>query len=245
MPMSRRSFLLAVAFLFLLLGSTAGVILGMLRYEQAWYAEAAVPPGPKRAQLSEDVKREIFNLKARLEDSSKPWGARLTAEQINSFFEEDFIRSGLMRSLLPENVSQPRIAIEPDRVHFAFRYGSGTWSTLISIDLCVYLIQGEATTLAIELEGFHAGALPISAQSLLEHISESEVWQQNGIEVVWYRHPDNGHPVAVLRFQAYQHTPIQLDALQLEKGAIAIQGRSSDLATLRTMLSSNFRILVQ
>src|ERR1700722_8177361 len=165
MPMSRRSFLITLGFLFVLVVGTGGVLLGMLRYEHPWYVQAAVPPGEKRVRLSNEVKREFFDLLSRMSDSSKPWGARMTAEQINSFFEEDFIKSGLKQSLLPEDVGHPRISIEPDKIHLAFRYGSGTWSTLISLDLCVYLIQGEATTVALELEGFHAGAIPISAQS--------------------------------------------------------------------------------
>ena len=234
--MSRRSFLLASAFLLILIGGTGSALIWMLRYEMPWYMQAAVPPGKLREDLSREFYKEFFDLLNSV--GEKEWGARFTDKQINSYFEEDFIRSGLNTRLLPEKVSHPRVVIEPDRLHLAFRYGSGTWSTLISVDFRIYLIRSE-TAVAMELEGFRAGALPISAQSLLERISESEVWQQNGMEVTWYRHPVNGHPVAVLRFQAYQQrNSIQLDALQLEKGAIAVRGKSTDLAgeTLRTML---------
>jgi hypothetical protein len=236
MPMSRRSFLLAAAFLLILIGGTGGTLLWMLRYEQPWYAQAAVSPGKQRQDLSREFYKEFFDLLSSV-NGDKEWGARFTDQQINSYFEEDFVQSGLNTRLLPEQVSHPRVVIEPDRLHLAFRYGSGNWTTLISIDFRVYLIKSE-TAVALELEGFRAGALPISAQSLLEQISESEMWQQNGMEVTWYRHPDNGHPVAVLRFQAYQQrNQIQLDALQLEKGAIAVRGKSNDLAamSLRTM----------
>jgi hypothetical protein len=230
--MSRRSFLVAVGLVLLLLVGGGGTLVWLLTREQEWYTQAAPPPGPERERLSKEVYRELSDLYQAVTGDDH-WQAHFTDQQINSYIDEDFVHSGLRTRILPENVSQPRVAFESNRVRLAFRYGSGSWSTLISIDLGIWLIRSESAV-ALELEGIHAGALPFSAQSLLERISESEYWQQNGVEVTWYRHPENGHPVAVIRFQAQ---PFQLDALQLEKGSITIRGRSGDLAaTLRTML---------
>jgi hypothetical protein len=234
--MSRRSLLLALATLLLLL-CVGGGLVWLVTYEQAWYVNADVPPGEQRHKLSEDFVAGFFNLRNSVLAEQKEWGARFTDAQLNSYFAEGFVQSGLSALMLPENVSRPRVVFEPDRIRLAFRYGSGAWSTLISIDLCVYLIRGEPNAVALELEGFHAGALPFSAQSLLERISESDVGQQNGVEVSWYRHPDNGHPVAVVRFQSYQrNSPFQLEALQLVNGALTIRGRSGDPSAMRAML---------
>ena len=141
--MSRRSFLLAAGFILFLIGGTGGGLIWMLRYEQPWYVEAAVPPGKQRKDLSKAFYNEVSNLLSWVASEGKEWEARFTDQQINSYFEEDFVQSGLSTRLLPEEVCHPRIVIEPDHFHLAFRYGSGAWSTLISIDFCVYLIRSE------------------------------------------------------------------------------------------------------
>ena len=113
----------------------------------------------------------------------------------------------------------------PERMRLAFRYRSRLICTVVSLDLRIWLPKGESNVVAIQLEGLRAGALPFKAQWLLEQISE--VGRQNGIEVNWYRH--DGHPVALLRFQADHPRPtLQLKAVQLEEGRITIRGRSGD-----------------
>src|SRR5262249_46644440 len=122
------------------------------------------------------------------------WGATFTADQINSYFEEDFPRAKPFQ--LPENIRSPRVAIEPDHLHLAFRYGHGLFSSVVTLDLNAWLVANEQNVVAIEVMGCRAGALPISTQSLLESVGEyARNWN---IEVTWYRH--NGHAVALARF---------------------------------------------
>jgi hypothetical protein len=235
--MSRHSFYLAIGTFLVLACGGGAVVLVLLHHEPQQYRLAAVPPGADRAEHSKEFFTEFCQLMSSLSDDGPPnqpgWSARFTDVQINSFFDEQFVQSGLSEKLLPEGISQPRLVFEPDRARLAFRYGTGFWSTVISIDLKVWLAQGEANAVALELEGFHAGVLPIAAQSLLERISE--VGRQNGIDVNWYRH--NGHPVAILRFQADQPRPtLQLQAVQLKQGEITITGRSGDGPGARTQL---------
>jgi hypothetical protein len=235
--MSRRSFYLAIGIFLALTCGGGAVVLVLLRLEPQQYRLAAVPAGAARAEHSREFLNEFCQLISALDDQDARtppvWYARFTDEQINSYFDEQFVQSGMSEKLLPEGISQPRLVFETDRARLAFRYGSGFWSTVISIDLKVWLAKGEANAVALELEGFHAGALPIAAQSLLERISE--VGRQNGIEVDWYRH--DGHPVALLRFQADQPRPtLQLQAVQLEQGAITIKGKSGDAPGARTQL---------
>jgi hypothetical protein len=222
--MSRRSVLVAVGIFLLLTCGGATALLLLVRYEPAPYVQSTVPPGPVRSDRSKEFCTEFSNLVSAI-GSERDWYARFTDEQINSYFDEHFVQQGLDVRLLPEGISQPRLVIEADKIRLAFRYGSGFWSTVISVDLRVWLARNEPNVVALKLEAFHAGALPISAQSLLERISE--VGRQNGIDVNWYRH--EGHPVALLRFQADQARPtLQLLAVQLERGAITIQGRSNE-----------------
>jgi hypothetical protein len=230
--MSRRSFLLALG-IFAFLGCTAATTVFLLvRYEPRRYREAALPPGPERVQYSRQFYDEFWTLVGEVTDPNggREWGSRFTEQQINGYLNEGFVQSGLAERLLPERIRDPRVVIEEGRIRLAFRYGdSSFWSTVISIDFGVWLSQKDPNVVALQLQGFHAGAMPISAQSLLERISE--VCRQNGIEVTWYRH--EGHPVALLRFQADQPRPtLQLRDVRLERGAIVIQGRSQRGALL-------------
>jgi len=236
--MSRRSLLLAVA-IFLCLACGVGAVLWMLvRYEPRLYLQAAVPPGNDRHKLSEDCQRELSQLwySVTNQDEQK-WGHRFTDKQLNSWLAEHFVSSRLDAEFLPEGISQPRIVIEPDKLRVAFRYGKGLWSTVVSIDLRLWLVKGEPNVVAFKLVGFHAGALPISAQSLLESINEK--CQGHGIGIDWYR--DDGYPVALIRFQAEQeHPTLVLELIKLEQGALHIQGHTKDAASLRAFLADPF-----
>jgi hypothetical protein len=76
--------------------------------------------------------------------------------------------------------------------------------------------------ICLEILGRKAGAMPVSAQSLLELISEQA---RKDIEVTWYRH--EGNPVALLRFQNDRARPtFQLRRLELRQGMITIGGMS-------------------
>src|SRR5262249_48018913 len=130
--------------------------------------------------------------------------------------------SGVAEKLLPEGVTGPRVSITADKIRLAVRYGTPPWSAIISIDLRVWLAAKEANVVALELQGLHAGSLPISAQSLLEQIKE--VGRVHNIEVTWYRH--NGNPVALLRFQSEQRPAGPLSRLELRPGTLTIAGRA-------------------
>src|SRR5262249_49906885 len=128
------------------------------------------------------------------------WNAEFREEWINSFFDEQFVPLGFAKRVLPEGISAPRVAIEPDQIRVAFRYHMGPFSTIISITMRVWLTPKQPNVVALDLTGLHAGSLPIAAQSLLENVSETA--RQNNVDVSWYRH--QGNPVALLRFQADQ-----------------------------------------
>jgi hypothetical protein len=220
--MNRKSIFFGLGLLLLLVGVGTIVVL-LLTHEPAVYARAGQPEGPERQKLSGEFFSQFASLYQSIHDDPT-WDATFTEKSINSYFEEDFVRSGVAQKVLPEGVSAPRVAIEPDKFRLAFRYSMGPWSTIISIDMRIWTAaKREPNVIALELQGLHAGSLPISAQSLLEQICETG--RQNGIDVVWYRY--QGNPVALLKFQA-DHPTIQFTGLQLDTGRIIIRGRSID-----------------
>jgi hypothetical protein len=225
--MSRKAVLLALALL--VLAGTAGTALALLlRHEAHWVQACEIPPGKERTEQSTQCQAEIINLvdsfKAPPTSGQQAFDAEFTAREINSYFQEHFVTSGMAALVMPRGMSQPRVAIEPDKIRLAVRYGHGAWSTLISIDMRVWLASRERNIVALELQGLWAGALPISVQSLLERVAD--MLRQQNIEVTWYRH--EGNPVALLRFQS--QPTIHLQRLEVRDGAIRIHGSSNGLA---------------
>ncbi len=237
--MSRKSFQFGIGIL-LLLGSIGTVFALLLSHEPAIYTRTTPPAGEERRRLSGACQSELLGLYTKIHDKFPPtWNAQFTETSINSYLEEDFVRSRLAEKILPEGISAPRIAIEPDKIRLAFRYRVGPWSTIISIDMRVWLAtKREPNVIGLELQGLHAGSVPIAAQSLLEQISETA--HQNGLEVMLYRY--NGNPVALLRFQADQPNPtIQFTDLRLNPGCISISGRSLDISSARAFFPPIFQ----
>lgn len=229
--MSRKTFLLGIVVLLLFACvSTAAVLL--VRHVPEFYSKTAVPPGIERTTGSKEFQSDFWAFYNSVR-YDKEWRQQFTEEQINSYFDEDFVKNGLAKTMLPEGITEPRVSIQQDKIRLAFRYGTGSWSTVVSIDARVWLTAKEPNVVALELQSLHAGLLPISAQSLLERIYESA--QQSHVDVNYYRY--NGNPVALLRFQTDQRSPsIQLQRLELHPGSIVIAGRSIDPVPLRAML---------
>lgn len=222
--MSRKSVFWTTGIGLVIVAGTLLVLGILLRHEPAFYRRSAVAPGMARKKHSDDFLKQVSALVSDMSDV-REWSAQLTCEQINSFFEEDFRKPGVEDDILPADINDPRVDIETDRLRLGFRYGKGLWSTIVTIDLRVWVAKNEPNVVGLELQGMHAGALPINAQSLLEHVSEAA--RRKNIEVNWYRH--EGNPVAILRFQNRRsRATVQLQQLELHPGKLMIQGRSLD-----------------
>jgi hypothetical protein len=234
--MRRKTVLTAIAIALFLVAGLGTALALLLSHEKAFYRRSAVPPGPLRKQFSDAFMNECSVVANSVLNRHSKWYAKFTDAQINSFFEEQFVESNTYKSFLPDGVSAPRIAIEPGRIRLGFRYGTGTWSTIVSINLRVWLAKKEANVICLELQSLHAGSLPISAQSLLENISEA--CRRKNIDVKWYRH--KGNPVARLRFKNDVPQPtVQLSDLELRQGLLVIGCRSTQSNQTTGALASN------
>jgi hypothetical protein len=228
--MSRQSILRTLGILGVLFGGVFVVLAVLVHHAPESYTRLDVPAGPERQRLSEDFYRALCRLYEDI-NGNDTWNAPFTEEQVNSYFEEDFVQSGVNKRLLPDRMSGPRVGFEADRVRIAFRYGCGLLSTVVSIDFRVW-VSKTSNVICLELLGSHAGVLPINAQSLLKRITD-ELMRQNSLQVSWYRH--EGRPVALLSFQSDQpRTTLQLTEIKVEAGKIAIRGKGSDAPSSRT-----------
>jgi hypothetical protein len=223
--MSRRSFIVALALVLGLFGAAGLALYLVVGYQPELYTRAVAPTPENRTKRSQEFLAEFSNFFNNVSGTDRDWYNQFSDEQVNSYLDEGFIQQGLATRVLPDSVTYPHVVFEQDKIHVAFRYRTGGWSTVISIDLRVWLAGKEANALALELEGLRAGALPISGQWLMEELAKAG--RKNGFDVTWYRL--NGHPVALVRFQADQpHPTLLLQDVHLDQGQLTIRGRSPD-----------------
>jgi hypothetical protein len=236
--MSRKSILLGIAIALLLVGGTGAVFILLIRNEPSEYQRASVEPGEERVAQSNTFFRDFTQLLTDAGNDSGDWEANFTDLQVNSYFEEGFIHSGVDEKLLPDGIRDPRVTIEQGKFRLMFRYGTGNFSSVITVELGVWLAGDEPNVVCLELLKFRAGSLPISAQSLLDRISDT--LRRSNVEVTWYRH--DGNPVAALKFSSDpQHSSVQLKTLRLEQGQVTIQGSSSDGSGVSNLLPPQWR----
>lgn len=221
--MRRKRLLISVA---LVLGFVALVLVGLLamvKREPSFYWQAELPPGDHRTNLSREAFSQYTEIPLLLDEPT--WKVEFSSEQINAFFQEDFYKLGGDENLWDE-FHAPRVKIEDGKMRIGFRYGAGIVSTVLSMEIRLWKVPGEVTTLAMEVVSLQAGSLPLSTGTLLDRISEKA--RRENIDISWYR--KDGHPVAIMRFQADLTRPtIQFDQVELKDGKLTIIGRSTDL----------------
>jgi hypothetical protein len=222
--MSRKRLFLTVALIMLFAAAgVAGVFL-LVRHEPSFYRRAAIPGGDIRKKWSNEFRSEFANELVAGIVNERHWEPNFTQTQLNAYFAEDFFSSGAGQ-WVPEGFSDPRVVFEQDKIRIGFRYGEGAWSTILSAHLKVWLAANEYNVIVIEVEGLYAGRLPVSSQTILEKFSEAARRQE--MEVTWYRL--NGHPVALLKFQAGKKDPtVQLRRFKLQDGALHVAGGPTD-----------------
>jgi hypothetical protein len=193
-----------------------------IKREPAFYAAAA-----KKADF--DTREKAYALLTRIQDlkndirTSSKWGETFTAEELNCFFSELMTEKASFTGLLPDGFHSPRVAIDGDLLKIGFRYGHGFWSTVIWIELRVWLVAEETNLFAIEVCNLKAGKLGIGTQSILDSIGDAA--RGSNIDVTWYR--SNGNAVGLFRFLPDQPRPAsQLLKLDVSDNKITIVGRS-------------------
>jgi hypothetical protein len=222
--MKRKSIVIAcgIGTALLAAGLTVGVL---VRHEPAFFRAAEVAPGPDRKKHSMEFLNSCAQLRTGIQYEVQ-WYGQFTAEQVNSFLAENVAPGGTEERLLPSCVHEPRVTFGPGTICLAFRYGEPPLSTIVSVDLRVWLVRKEYNTVALEVEKVRAGLLPINVHSMLERLTDDLRQQIRGLEFSWYRH--GSHPVVLVRLQADRVVPtIKLQQLELRDGEMLICGREA------------------
>jgi hypothetical protein len=218
----RRPWLSAFCLLALILLVGAGILGYFLKLEPAFYSAGARPNDYDTREKASRLLTRVQDLKNDIRTKSE-WGETFTAEELNCFFAEMLTSRESMTGLLPGGFHSPRVAIEGDRLKLGVRYGQGFWSTVVWIDLRIWLVADETNLMAVEVRDLRAGQVGVGTQSILDAIADAA--RNSNIDVVWYRH--NGNPVGLFRFFPDQPRPAsQVLTLELREGKMLVAGRS-------------------
>lgn len=216
----RRQFLALIAAascLFVIVGVSLYV---SAKHEPAFYRRGEIASSAVRRQLAEDFLRcssEVYNLMA----NGKPWALNITQDQLNGYLQDEISSSGGLFSY-PDNVTDPRVEFDADRIRIGFRYSVSTCSAVVSVDLRTWLVAKEPNTLALELCGLSVGGLPLGSHALMEYVTDAA--REWNADVTWFRNGSN--PIALIRLQANQNRPtLQMRRFEITAGQVHIHGK--------------------
>lgn len=222
--MRRHSKYWATLIVLTVLGVTVGTLAYFLQQEPDFYKnEWASPPDGDDSVLSGKVLTKLDTLMNDVQDNRQvTWASYYSAEELNAFFRDRQSGNNALIAGLLGNVPEPRFAIRGDHLLIAFRYGEGKLSTVITLELKVWLIKDEVNLLALQFVGFRAGAVPLPKYLILDRFAE--VARKQNADVDWYRH--EGQPVALCKLYANQPRPdSQITTLKIADGRLMIGGK--------------------
>lgn len=221
--MLRRSKWMAGLLLLAGVAACLGGLLFLAKREPDFYTRAPHPADWDTREKSALLLTRVQDLKNEVRSRAE-WGDTFTADDLNCLFVETMGRKGGLASMLPEGLHSPRVAIDGDRLKLGFKYGEGFWSTVVWVELKVWLVKDEKNVVAVEVCDLRSGSLPVGSQSILDSITESA--REWNIEVTWYR--NGGNPVGLFKFFASQVDPTsQICTLEVSDGKIVIAGKSA------------------
>jgi hypothetical protein len=205
--------------------STLGAV---VKHEPNFYRQSQVPASEARVALANEFFNNFLQMIANINSQEKEtWGCDATEAQLNSFFDEIWVKKGEAEGLRELGMSSPSVVLENDHVRLAFRYGSGWFSTVISYDLKIWLVPKEPNVIAVEIQSARAGALPISNRTILNQLTDFA--RKQNFKVNLFRH--EGNTVAVIDLQGDQPRPkAVLTALEIQPNRLIIRGKTLEHA---------------
>ena len=221
--MRRKSVLLTIGLILLIVGAVCGTLIVLLKGEPEFYTSQADEPSAwERGELASALLTRVQDLKNDIR--SKPeWGTSFRANDLNSFFRENLSDGDGYATLLPSGFHSPRVSIDGDRIKLGMRYGNGYWSTIVWLEMRAWLVKNDTNVIALELCGMRAGNLSIGCQTMLDSLSEAA--HDSNVDVTWYRNGSN--PVGLFRFYADQLRPTtQIHTLKIADGTVTVAGRT-------------------
>lgn len=186
-----------------------------------FYAEAlATPKTTVPPQVAADrIERDVLTVQNRLE-RAEPWRLVLKDEDMNAWLATDL--RAKMPQALPSDIEDPRVAIRDGAVHIACKHqklGGGVLSLAL-----VPSLTSEPNELAVQVQSFSLGRLPLPQGQYLEEVSK--VAAQAGLSLRWEERDGDSVAIVVVpdQYEKLEDRTIRLVSLDVAEGEIVIQG---------------------
>jgi hypothetical protein len=192
-------------------------------YEPAFY-QIALEIDPAVLQQGSD--QMLQRMSALLSDvnTKQHWQALFTSDQINGWLAVDLARNHA--NSLPEGMSDPRVALEPDQITLACRFRQGGISSVLSLTLQPFLLKDKPDVIAIRIVKARAGKLPLPLDPIVKQITNAA--KNAGIALQWRR--DSDGPVAMIALPTPRDSSdkeLTIERLELKADEIYIEGGKS------------------
>ena len=215
----KKLILLGMAAFFLVAGAAGTLLWALLRVPDFYaQASASVPREPDERKLAaKHLVQETTDLINNIKHADE-WSATFKETEVNSWFLEE-LQQAKYEDMVPEGVSDPRLAIHEGVLQLGFRVQRKGWSGIVSLRLKPW-IESE-NQLAVEIASIHAGIVPIPLEDMLQKLTRQLV--ESGWDVTWSH--ANGNDVAIINLNKKQgpKSPV-LESLTVAKGEVRVQG---------------------
>lgn len=206
-------------------GGLVGAAFLALRHVPHFYEQALEQPSTNQ-QVSSDALIKNANALASSARRQGAWSAVFTAEQINGWLGIDLPES--FPELLPAGVSEPRIRLSPGEATIACRYQQKAVSTIISLNVELYV--AEPNVLALRIHNIRAGAIPIPLSQVLAGVTEAA--RSTNLKLRWVQ--AKGDPVALVTLPANMgrdKLAYRLEKIDLRQDAVYLAGQTEKRAS--------------
>ena len=149
------------------------------------------------------------------------WQALFSDRQINGWLAVDLVENH--PDALPPSMSDPRVAIAPDRLMLYCRLRRGSVDSVVTVTVEPYV--PEPNVLALRIRRARAGLVPVPLQKVLDAISQAV--GRTEMRLAWRQ--AEGDPVAVITIPPPHDEDdklVEVESLRLGEGEIYLSGRT-------------------
>lgn len=213
---------LGIAFGILLLGLLA---CGWYTYRTTqaapdFYTQALKVDTVAQEQAGDELETGLLELHNEVRDTGT-WAAVFTQEQINGWLAIDLVQK--FPDALPNQIQDPRISINPDKIELAFRYRDSRINGIVTSGVNLFLTE-QPNELGVQLLYLRAGIIPLPLSQITDQITEAGA--RVGLPVFW--RISDGTPVALIslpeRTGDDDGNRWQITNIELREGQVYVSG---------------------
>ncbi|WP_254509579.1 hypothetical protein [Anatilimnocola floriformis] len=218
----RRRLLLVVFAALALLAAAVGFFSYQVRQVPEFYQQAIAAPVVEQQQAAEQFEHSALELQNSIR-RDEDWQVEIAADEVNGWLATALPQK--FPGVLPPEVSEPRVAIAPDRLHIATKYHTSGITTVVSIQLSAFLTP-EPNVVAVRIHRVAAGNIPLPLGKYLEQITAEAA--RHGIYIRWQE--IEGDPQAIVTLPIAEpgdKRAIVIRSLQLLAGKLVAAGTAT------------------